>query len=100
MCINQDLVAFRPTTDALISKFLFYVLKTRASSIIENGIKPGVTVQSLQRILSRLPDPPSTTRHAGKPSSPRSKPSRLWSPPTAHCRRFEKKIQASLAASG
>src|SRR4030065_90137 len=44
MCINQDLIAFRPTTDGVISRFLFYVLKTRSSSIIEEGIKPGVTV--------------------------------------------------------
>ena len=65
MCINQDLVAFRPTTDAVISKFLFYVLKTKSSAIIEEGIKPGGDgAELLQRVLSRLPDPPPTPRHA------------------------------------
>lgn len=46
MCINQDLIAFRPITGEVSSKFLFYLLKTKAASIIETGIKPGVTVQS------------------------------------------------------
>jgi len=46
MCINQDLIAFRPITGKLLSSFLFYFLKTKSVSIVEDGIKPGVTVQS------------------------------------------------------
>ena len=49
MCINQDIVAFKPKTDAISSQFLFYFLKTKASSILEKGIKPGVTVQSFYK---------------------------------------------------
>ena len=46
MCINQDLIAFTPKTDETVSQFLFYVLKTHSTLIINEGIKPGVTVQS------------------------------------------------------
>jgi len=46
MCINQDLVAFQPKNGTLTSEFLFYLFKARSSSILEEGIKPGVTVQS------------------------------------------------------
>src|SRR5438445_2681773 len=46
MCINQDIIAFQSKTDAISSKFLFYVLKTKSSIILADGIKPGVTVQS------------------------------------------------------
>ncbi|MEY2414496.1 MAG: hypothetical protein QOD84_3102, partial [Acidobacteriaceae bacterium] len=42
MCINQDIIAFLPLTNAISSRFLFYVLKTRSSSILADGIKPGV----------------------------------------------------------
>jgi len=46
MCINQDLLAFMSKDDAIVPEFLFYVLKTNAAKILEEGIKPGVTVQS------------------------------------------------------
>ena len=46
MCINQDLIAFQPKRPEITSEFLFYVLKTRSASILSEGIKPGVTVQS------------------------------------------------------
>jgi type I restriction enzyme M protein len=46
MCINQDLIAFQPKSSEMISDFLFYILKTNEESILKDGIKPGVTVQS------------------------------------------------------
>lgn len=67
MCINQDLIAFLPTSGALSSQFLFYVLKTRGASILENGIKPGVTVQSFHNGFFRdypIPLPPPATQKA------------------------------------
>jgi len=46
MCINQDLIAFTPKTGLMLPRFLLYLLKFRASSILQQGIKPGLTVQS------------------------------------------------------
>jgi len=67
MCINQDLIAFRPTSREIDSKFLFYVLKTRAASIVEQGIKPGVTVQSFYNGFFQtypIPFPPFHTQQS------------------------------------
>ena len=61
MCINQDLIAFRPVSCDISSKFLFYVLKTNANAILREGIKPGVTVQSFYNGFFRdylVPKPP------------------------------------------
>jgi restriction endonuclease S subunit len=98
MCINQDLIAFRPTTDAVISKFLFYVLKTRSSSIIEDGIKPGVTVQSFYNGFFRdypIPLPPLAVQHAivAEIETEQS----LVGANRELIERFEKKIHATLA---
>ena len=65
MCINQDLFAFNPISDAISSKFLFYVLKTKADAILKDGIKPGVTVQSFHNGFFRdfqIPLPPAATQ--------------------------------------
>ena len=48
MCINQDLVALTPKSSALLPRFLFYLIKSQASSILQEGVKSGVTVQSMQ----------------------------------------------------
>jgi type I restriction enzyme M protein len=98
MCINQDLVAFRPTTDAVISKFLFYVLKTRSPSIIEDGIKPGVTVQSFYNGFFRdypIPLPPLATQQAIVAEIEAEQA--LVAANRELIARFEKKIQATLA---
>ena len=65
MCINQDLFAFNPISDAISSNFLFYVLKTKADAILEDGIKPGVTVQSFHNGFFRdfqIPLPPAAAQ--------------------------------------
>jgi len=98
MCINQDLVAFRPTTDAVISKFLFYVLKTKSSAIIEEGIKPGVTVQSFYNGFFRdypIPLPPLATQQAIVAEIEAEQA--LVDANRELVARFEKKIQAALA---
>lgn len=67
MCINQDIIAFSPVTGAISSEFLFYVLKTRSASILAEGIKPGVTVQSFYNGFFKdylVPVPPRTTQQA------------------------------------
>jgi len=67
MCINQDLIAFVPKGSAISSEFLFYVLKTRSASILANGIKPGVTVQSFHNGFFKdyyIPMPPVGTQQA------------------------------------
>lgn len=46
MCINQDLLAFTPKDGAIVPKFLFFIFKSSSTKILEEGIKPGVTVQS------------------------------------------------------
>ncbi|MCX5805344.1 MAG: N-6 DNA methylase [Proteobacteria bacterium] len=98
MCINQDLIAFRPKTDAVISKFLFYVLKTRSSSIIEDGIKPGVTVQSFYNGFFRdylIPLPPLATQQAIVAEIEAEQA--LVAANRELIARFEKKIQTTLA---
>ena len=98
MCINQDLVAFRPTTDAVISKFLFYVLKTKSSSIIEDGIKPGVTVQSFYNGFFRdypIPIPPLVMQQAMVAEIEAEQA--LVAANRDLIARFETKIQATLA---
>ncbi len=98
MCINQDLVAFRPRTDAVISKFLFYVLKTRSSSIIEKGIKPGVTVQSFYNGFFRdypIPIRPLTTQQDIVAEIEAEQA--LVAANRELIARFEKKIQTTLA---
>ena len=98
MCINQDLVAFRPITDEVISKFLFYVLKTRSSSIIEMGIKPGVTVQSFYNgffLDYPIPLPPLATQQAIITEIEAEQS--LVAANRELIVRFQKKIQATLA---
>ncbi len=98
MCINQDLIAFRPTSGEVSSEFLFYVLKTKSSSIIQEGIKPGVTVQSFHSGFFHsylIPLPPPSTQQAivaeiGAEQS-------LVAASRELIARFEKKIQATLA---
>ena len=46
MCFNQDIIALIPTDERLSSQFLFWALKGRSQEILNEGIKPGVTVQS------------------------------------------------------
>jgi type I restriction enzyme M protein len=67
MCINQDLIAFQPKGQGVSSKFLFYILKTKAASILSDGIKPGVTVQSFYNGFFKeyqIPVPPIVTQQA------------------------------------
>jgi type I restriction enzyme M protein len=67
MCINQDIIAFSPLSSSIDSRFLFYVLKTRSSSILAKGIKPGVTVQSFYNGFFKdyqFPVPPLATQRA------------------------------------
>lgn len=98
MCINQDLVAFRPTTSEVSSKFLFYVLKTKASSILEEGIKPGVTVQSFYNGFFHdylIPVPPPATQQAIVADIEAEQA--LVAANRELITRFERKIQAMLA---
>ena len=65
MCINQDLVALMPTKSELVPKFLLYILKTFAPSILKQGVKSGVTVQSFHSDFFRtyrVPMPPLETQ--------------------------------------
>ena len=67
MCINQDLVALKPRTGKLLATFLLYLLKSKASSILEQGVKTGVTVQSLHNGFFRtylVPMPSLETQQA------------------------------------
>ena len=98
MCINQNLVAFRPTTDTVSSKFLFYVLKTKTSSILEEGIKPGVTVQSFHNGFFRdypIPLPAPATQ--GAIVAEIEAEQALVAANRELITRFEQKIQATLA---
>jgi restriction endonuclease S subunit len=47
MCINQDIIGFQPITGHIDSSFLFNVLNASSEIILSDGIKPGVTVQSV-----------------------------------------------------
>jgi type I restriction enzyme M protein len=98
MCINQDLIAFKPLSDAISSRFLFYVLKTRASSILEDAIKPGVTVQSVHNGFFRdypIPLPPLATQQALVAEIEAEQA--LVHTNRDLIARFERKIQAALA---
>ncbi len=98
MCINQDLIAFRPVSGEISSKFLFYVLKTKASSILEEGIKPGVTVQSFYNGFFRdyaIPKPTSSVQNAIV--SEIEAEQGLVANNRELIARFEKKIQTTLA---
>ncbi|MBX3615965.1 N-6 DNA methylase [Nitrosomonas sp.] len=47
MCFNQDIIAISTDSTRLDSKYLLYMFKTIAQQILSEGIKPGVTVQSV-----------------------------------------------------
>ena len=49
MCINQDIVALKPTTGELLPQFLLYLLKAQAATILRHGVKTGATVQSIHK---------------------------------------------------
>lgn len=98
MCINQDLIGFRPTSGDVSSKFLFYVLKTKSSSIIEEGIKSGVTVQSFYNGFFQdypIPVPPLGTQQAIVTQIEAEQA--LVAANRDLIALFEKKIQATLA---
>jgi type I restriction enzyme M protein len=98
MCINQDLIAFRPTSAEVDSKFLLYVLKTNASSILEEGIKPGVTVQSFHNGFFRdylIPVPPLAIQREIVQEIDAEQA--VVTANRALIARFEKKIQVTLA---
>lgn len=47
MCFNQDIVGLMSASDGQLDiRYLFSILKARSKMILEQGIKPGVTVQS------------------------------------------------------
>jgi len=98
MCINQDLIAFQPKGSAISSEFLFYVLKTRSASILADGIKPGVTVQSFHNGFFKdypIPLPPLATQQAIVAEIEAEQA--LVAANRELITRFEHKIQATLA---
>ena len=98
MCINQDIIAFAPLTNAITSQFLFYVLKTMSASILADGIKPGVTVQSFYNGFFKdyvVPVPPLETQQAIVTEIEAEQA--LVAANRELITRFEKKIQATLA---
>ncbi len=98
MCINQDLIAFQPRSMKMSSDFLFYVLKTKSASIIAEGIKPGVTVQSFHNGFFKkypIPLPPLSTQQAIVAEIEAEQA--LVNANRELIARFEKKIQATLA---
>ena len=98
MCINQDIIAFAPLTNAITSQFLFYVLKTMSASILADGIKPGVTVQSFYNGFFTdypVPVPPIETQKAIVAEIENEQA--LVAANRELITRFEKKIQATLA---
>jgi type I restriction enzyme M protein len=98
MCINQDLIAFQPKGNAITSEFLFYVLKTRSASILADGIKPGVTVQSFYNGFFKdyqIPLPPLATQQAIVAEIEAEQA--LVAANRELIARFEKKIQTALA---
>jgi type I restriction enzyme M protein len=98
MCINQDIIAFAPLTNAITSQFLFYVLKTMSASILADGIKPGVTVQSFYNGFFKdypVPVPSLETQQAIV--SEIEAEQALVAANRELITRFEKKIQATLA---
>ena len=98
MCINQDIIAFAPLTNAITSQFLFYVLKTMSASILADGIKPGVTVQSFYNGFFKdypVPIPSLETQQAIVAEIEAEQA--LVAANRELITRFEKKIQATLA---
>ena len=98
MCINQDIIAFVSLTGAISSQFLFYVLKTRSASILADGIKPGVTVQSFYNGFFKdyaVPVPPLATQQAIVVEIEAEQA--LVAANRELITRFEQKIQATLA---
>jgi type I restriction enzyme M protein len=98
MCINQDLIAFQPKGSAISSEFLFYVLKTRSASILVDGIKPGVTVQSFYNGFFKeyqIPLPPLATQQTIVAEIEAEQA--LVAANRELITRFEQKIQATLA---
>ncbi len=98
MCINQDLIAFQPKGSAMNSEFLFYVLKTRSVSILADGIKPGVTVQSFYNGFFKeykVPLPPLATQQSIVAEIEAEQA--LVAANRELMERFEKKVQATLA---
>ena len=64
---NQDIVALIPDKSVLLSRYLFYLLKTLESKVLTEGVKKGGTVQSLHSgFLQRLkiPIPPLPEQQA------------------------------------
>ncbi|MBI1383227.1 MAG: N-6 DNA methylase [Planctomycetaceae bacterium] len=98
MCINQDLIAFRPTSEKILSKFLFYVLKTKSPSILQEGIKPGVTVQSFYNgFFKDFPIPVPTLETQEGIVAEIETEQALVAANRELITRFERKIQATLA---
>ena len=98
MCINQDLIAFKPKSSKVSSEFLFYVLKARSTSILTDGIKPGVTVQSFYNGFFKdypIPIPPLATQQAIVTEIEAEQA--LVEANRELITRFEKKIQTTLA---
>ena len=98
MCINQDIIAFKSKTGIIISNFLFYILKTKSLSILADGIKPGVTVQSFYNGFFKdykIPAPSSATQQAIVAEIEAEQA--LVAGNKELIERFEKKIQATLA---
>lgn len=67
MCFNQDIIAINTNEGKLNVLFLFYYLKTKSQEILNEGIKPGVTVQSFHsgyfsKFKIPLPDLPTQAR--------------------------------------
>ena len=67
MCFNQDIVSFAPKKNGLDVEYLFYFLKSESKNILQTGIKPGVTVESMQSGFFKsyeipLPDLPTQRR--------------------------------------
>ena len=61
VAFNQDIIAINPTSEALVQEYLFYYLKSTSEKHIQDGIKPGVTVQSFhngyfKRLVVPIPD--------------------------------------------
>ena len=98
MCINQDIIAFAPLTNAITSQFLFYVLKTMSASILADGIKPGVTVQSFYNgFFKDYPVPVPSLETQQVIVAEIEAEQALVAANRELITRFEKKIQATLA---
>ncbi|MCA9469064.1 MAG: N-6 DNA methylase [Nitrospira sp.] len=98
MCINQDLIAFQPKGSEMSPEFLFYVLKAKSGSILADGIKPGVTVQSFYNGFFKeyqVPLPPPAIQQAIVAEIETEQA--LVAANRELIERFEKKIQNTLS---